>query len=148
MGKILPTLYVNIIPRTSFIVNLHSVVCLNVRELITRSRRHVWSLSDSSGIRTHKHLVRKRTLNHLVKLAKWLGVRLRTKRLWVRIPLLSLILPTLCKLVCRYWDIFLSVPFVPRIYLSVYTTYISFQNLHPLPAKFLNLCLIHLPRAP
>ena len=33
-----------------------------------------WSLSDSNGIRTHDHLVRKRKLNHL----------------WVRIPLLSL----------------------------------------------------------
>ena len=27
-------------------------------------------LSDSNGIRTHNHLVRKQTLNHLVKLAK------------------------------------------------------------------------------
>ena len=27
------------------------------------------SLCDSNGIRTHKHLVRKRTLNHLAKLA-------------------------------------------------------------------------------
>ena len=34
---------------------------------------------DSNGIRTHNHLVRKRTLNHL-----------RTTWLWVRIPLLSL----------------------------------------------------------
>ena len=148
MGKILPTLYVNIIPRTCFRVNLRSIVCLNVKELVARSRRHVWSLSDSSGIRTHSHLVHKRTLNHLVKLAKWLAIRLRTKRLWVRIPLLSLILPTLCKLVYRYWDIFSSVPLVPRIYLSVSTTYLSFQNLHPLPAKFLNLCLIHLQRVP
>ena len=50
-------------------------------------------LSDSNGIRTHHHLVRKRTLNHVTiqaSLAKWLSVRLRTKWLWVRIPLLSL----------------------------------------------------------
>ena len=35
---------------------------------------------------THNHLVCKRTINHLAKLAslaKWLGVRLRTKWLWV-----------------------------------------------------------------
>ena len=38
--------------------------------------------SDSNGIRTHNHLVRKQTLNHLTKmaslanLAKWLRVRL------------------------------------------------------------------------
>ena len=37
------------------------------------SRHHIWSLSDSSEIRTHNLLVRKRTLNHLAKLAKWLS---------------------------------------------------------------------------
>ena len=50
-------------------------------------------LSDSNGIRTHNHLVLKRTLQHLAKLAslaKWLSVRLGTQWLWVRIPLLSL----------------------------------------------------------
>ena len=34
---------------------------------------------DCSWTRTHNHLVLKRTLNHLAKLAKWLSVRLRTK---------------------------------------------------------------------
>ena len=63
-------LYVIIMPRTSFRVNLHSVVCLNVKELLARSRRHIWSLSDSNVIRTYNHLVRKRTLNHLAKLTK------------------------------------------------------------------------------
>ena len=79
--------------RTSFKVNLYPTVCLNVKELLARSRRHIRSLSDSNVIRTRNHLVRKRTLNHLAKLAsldKWLSVRLRTKRLWVRITLLSL----------------------------------------------------------
>ena len=36
-------------------------------------------LSDCNWIRTHNHLVHKRTLNHLAKLAslaKWLSVRL------------------------------------------------------------------------
>ena len=46
--------------------------------------------SDSNGIRNHNHLVRERTLNHLTSSAKWLSVQLRTKWLWVRIPLLSL----------------------------------------------------------
>ena len=41
-------------------------------------------LSDSNGIQTHNHLVCKQTAN----LAKWLSVRLPTKWLWVRIPLL------------------------------------------------------------
>ena len=47
-------------------------------------------LSDSNEIRTFNHLVRKRTLNHIAKLVKWLSVHLRTKWLWVLILLLSL----------------------------------------------------------
>ena len=46
--------------------------------------------SDSNGIRTHNHLVREWTLNHLASSAKWLSVQLQTKWLLVRIPLLSL----------------------------------------------------------
>ena len=49
---------------------LHS--CLNVKELLARSRGKIWSLSDCNWTRTHNHLVRKRTLSHLAKLAKWL----------------------------------------------------------------------------
>ena len=40
---------------------------LNVKELIAWNRRKIWSLSDSNGIQTQNHLVRKRTLNHLAK---------------------------------------------------------------------------------
>ena len=70
---------------TSFRVNLYSFLCLNVKELLARSRYNIWSLSVSNGIRTHNHLVRKRTLNHLAKKASFL----QTKWLWVQIPLLS-----------------------------------------------------------
>ena len=59
--------------RANFRVNLHSIVCLNVNELLAQSRCHIWSLSDSNEIRTHNHLVRKPTFNHLAKLAKWLN---------------------------------------------------------------------------
>ena len=45
--------------------------CLTVKELLAQKRHDIWSLSDSNGIRTHNHLVRKRTLNHLAKLAKF-----------------------------------------------------------------------------
>ena len=45
---------------------------LNVKKLLARNWRGIWSLSDSNRIRTHNQLVRKRTLNHLAKLAKWL----------------------------------------------------------------------------
>ena len=41
---------------------------LNVKERLTRNRRN---LSGSNVIRTHNHLVRKQTLNHL---ANWLNV--------------------------------------------------------------------------
>ena len=53
-------------------------ICLNVKELLARNRRDIWSLSDCNGTRTHNHLVRKRTLNHLAKLAKWLSCVLST----------------------------------------------------------------------
>ena len=52
--------------------------CLNVKELLARSRHHIWRLSDCNGTRTHNHLVRKRTLNHLAKLAKWLSCAVST----------------------------------------------------------------------
>ena len=39
--------------------------CLNVKELLARSRREIWNVSDCNWTRIHSHLVRKRTLNHL-----------------------------------------------------------------------------------
>ena len=36
---------------------------LNVKELLARKRHNIRSLSDCNGIRTHNHIVRKRTLN-------------------------------------------------------------------------------------
>ena len=48
-------------------------ISLNFKELLARSRHEIWSLSDCNWTRTHNHLVHKRTLNHLTKLAKWLS---------------------------------------------------------------------------
>ena len=42
--------------------------CLNVKELLARSRRKIWSLSDCNWTRTHDHLVQRRTLNHSAKI--------------------------------------------------------------------------------
>ena len=53
-------------------------ICLNVKELLVRSRREIWSLSDCNWTRTHNHLVHKRTLSHLAKLANWLSCVLST----------------------------------------------------------------------
>ena len=62
-----------IMSRTSFRVNLNSIVWLNIKKLLARIRRHIWSLNDINEIRTQNHLVCKRTLNHLAKLVKWLS---------------------------------------------------------------------------
>ena len=53
-------------------------ICMNVKELLARIRREIWSLSDCNWTRAQNHLVRKRTLNHLAKLAKWLSCVLST----------------------------------------------------------------------
>ena len=77
----------------AFRVSLHSWGCLNAKELIARNRRGIWRLSDCNRTRTHNHLLRKQTLNHLVKLdssAKWLSDCLRAKCFWVQVPLQSL----------------------------------------------------------
>ena len=66
-------LYVIIMSRTSFRVNPHFLLCLNVKERFAQNRRLIWSLSDSTAfllwnkgkIRTcFKTLVSKKT-------AKW-----------------------------------------------------------------------------
>ena len=56
-------MYVIIMSHTSFRVNPHYTVCLNVKELLARSRHHICGLSDSTMIRIHNHLVCKRTLD-------------------------------------------------------------------------------------
>ena len=47
--------------------------CLNVKDLLTQNRRDTWSINDCNGTWIHSHLVCKRTLKHLVKLAKRLS---------------------------------------------------------------------------
>ena len=51
---------------------------LNVKELLAWSRRKIWCLSDWNWIGTQNNFVRKRTINHLVKLAKWFSCVLST----------------------------------------------------------------------
>ena len=48
-------------------------------------------LSDSNGIRTHNHLVRKRTLNHLGKLGFLPTIELRCEYLSVRCIFVTII---------------------------------------------------------
>ena len=56
---------------TRFIVN-------PLKELLPINRCNTWSLSDWNVTRTHTDLVCKGTLNHLVKLAKWLTCAVKT----------------------------------------------------------------------
>ena len=63
-------LYVIIMSRTIFRVNLHCIVCLNVKQLLAQSGRHIWSLSHSNEIRTHNHLVHKQALDSLAKMVE------------------------------------------------------------------------------
>ena len=64
-------MYVLMVSRTSFCVSAHFIVCLNVKKLLTRRRRHIWSLSKSKETGTHNKLVCERTLKNLAQLAKW-----------------------------------------------------------------------------
>ena len=66
-------MYDIIMSRKEFRVNLHSTVCLNVKELMAGSRHHIRSLSDRNEIRTNNHLVCKQTLNHLEPRPVWLN---------------------------------------------------------------------------
>ena len=55
-----------------------TLFCLNVKELLAGNWCDIWSLSDSNGTRTHNHVVRERTFNHLPKLANWLSCVMST----------------------------------------------------------------------
>ena len=109
---------------------IYALCCLNVKELFAQNRRDIWRLSDCNRSWTRDHLVRKRTLNHLAKLAKWLSVRLQTKWLWVRIPLLSLkqymkfekmaaFSAIIVVEIWFFWDAFIAPPFFISFIISL-----------------------------
>ena len=56
---------------------IYTLSCLNVKGLLARNSRDIWSFSDSNGTRTYNQLVCKRTLRDLATLAK-LNFRYRT----------------------------------------------------------------------
>ena len=45
--------------------------CMNVKELLARNRRDIWSLNDWNGTPTRNHLVCELTLNHFAEKVKW-----------------------------------------------------------------------------
>ena len=66
-------LYLLIMSRTRFRVNPLSIVAWMSRNSLLEAGAKSEVLSDCSWTRTQTHLVRKRTLNHLSKLTKWLS---------------------------------------------------------------------------
>ena len=71
-------IYLIIMSCATFTVNPHSVVWLIIIELLGRSKLRIWSLSGTNESRTLNHLVRKWTLNHLVKSEKLLTCAVST----------------------------------------------------------------------
>ena len=71
------TLHVNVsFYRVTYTFQRESTLynCLNFKELLVRNKRNIWSLNDCKETRTHNHLLRKWTLNHLAKLIKSLSL--------------------------------------------------------------------------
>ena len=52
--------------------------CLNVKEVLARSRCEIWRWSDCNWTRTQNQLVIKQTLKHLAKVVEWLSCVLST----------------------------------------------------------------------
>ena len=57
-----------------YICVLERIYTMNIKKIFARKRRNILTRSDCNGIRTYNHLVRKRTLNHLVSLNNWMFV--------------------------------------------------------------------------
>ena len=65
------SLYVSIMSRTHFRVNLRSIFASVSKKMLARNKRKFWSFIDCIGTPSHNHLVPKPTINHLAQLAKW-----------------------------------------------------------------------------
>ena len=65
--------------------------CLNVKDPFSKQARNL-KFKWLQRTRTHKHLVRKRTLSHLAKLAKWLSSVVRNlsvRYIWLHVLIMS-----------------------------------------------------------
>ena len=52
---------------------IYTLVCLNVKELLSWTRHYIWSFSENDRFLTHNDLVCKRTLYYLLTVANWLS---------------------------------------------------------------------------
>ena len=69
---------------------IHTLWLPEWQEFFAWIKCEIWSLSDCNWTQSHNHLVLKKTLNHLAKLAslaKWLSVCLQTNWLWIQVQL-------------------------------------------------------------
>ena len=67
--------------------------CMIIKEVSAQNRHDICKLRDCNETETNDHIVHKRTLNYLAKLAnltKWLSVGLQTTWLRICVPLPSL----------------------------------------------------------
>ena len=81
-------LYAFIISRTHFRVNPHYIFFWMARNSFARNQCDIWCTSDCNGTPTHNPLIRKRTVNHLTKLVKWLSSNVST-HLYVHLTVYS-----------------------------------------------------------
>ena len=102
-------LYVLVMSRMHFRVNPHSIVAWMSRNVLSRSRCKIWSLSDLNWTQTQNHLICKQTLNHL---AKWLGVCLWAQWFWVRVQLQSLLWKSLADI--HHWILLILLQLVKQ----------------------------------
>ena len=73
-------LYVLAMSRTRFRVNRHSIVAWMSRSSLLEAGAESEGEVTATG---QNHLVLKRTLNHLARLAKWLSCALSVDRVWI-----------------------------------------------------------------
>ena len=79
--------------------------CLNVKELLARSRDKTWRLRDYNWTPTVNRLIHKQRLNHLVKLAKWLSCVVTT---YLYLPFFCMFLS--CHIRVSEWILTLYLP--------------------------------------
>ena len=119
--------------------------CLNVKELLARSRLHIWSLSDSNRIWTHNllwhdtnsqmHCADKYSQHSSIISPVWLNGWLflyKLKWLWVQISLLSHIF--------MFWNIFLLFLAMSILLQPGYL----YLNIWVFKCNMLDFCRIHL----
>ena len=105
---------------------------LNVKELLARSRREIWGLSDCNWTRTHIHLVHKWALNHLAQTGQM--IELCCEYLSVRCVWLYVLIILRTRIRVSVWATWLSV----RLWTKWLWVRVQLQSHVNLPKKTLS----------